>query len=211
MQTCSHNQAVNHRSAHKKSCMHRMAPISPLSAREETQHESQFLLPPAESSHIAHFPQRLRQGQSRALEVVHDGSPPYALFSSRGVGHSVCHLCFWRFSISAASSPCCFNLGQEHRLPCCDVTRFGRDDGCAGCCHHLFHRMTIVCRQRSIRRKICPHDQCLRQVSDQMRHEPTTAVHTAPTTGSDPQVSAKPETPVPISFVAFSEDPIPLK
>ena len=29
---------------------------------------------------------------------------------------------------------------------------FGRDDGCARCCHHLFQKMTFVCRQRSMRR-----------------------------------------------------------
>ena len=47
---------------------------------------------------------------------------------------------------------------------CCVATRFGRDDECAGCCHHLFQRMTIVIRQRSIRRKICPRDQSLLEI-----------------------------------------------
>ena len=65
------------------------------------------------------------------------------------------------------------------RKYCYDVTRVGRDDECAGCCHHLFHRMTVVCRQRGMRRKICPRDQSLRQVRDQCENEPTTAVHTA--------------------------------
>ena len=37
---------------------------------------------------------------------------------------------------------------------------FGRD-------HHLFLSMTFVCRQRNIRRKICPRDQSLREVRDQ--------------------------------------------
>ena len=30
-------------------------------------------------------------------------------------------------------------------------------------------RMTVVCRQRIIRRKICPRDQSLRQVRDQCK------------------------------------------
>ena len=42
----------------------------------------------------------------------------------------------------------------------------GRDDACAGFCHHLFQRVTLVCRQRGIRRKICPREQNLRQVRD---------------------------------------------
>ena len=49
----------------------------------------------------------------------------------------------------------------------------------------FLQRMTIACRQRSIRRKICPRDQRL---------------------GSDPQVGERP-----ISFDALTEDPIPLK
>ena len=56
--------------------------------------------------------------------------------------------------------------------PCYDVTRFGRDDECAGCCHPSFKRMTIVCRQRGIRRKICPRDQSLRQVRERELSQP---------------------------------------
>ena len=44
-----------------------------------------------------------------------------------------------------------------------------------------------------------------------MRAEPTTAVHTASTTGSDPQASARSATPMPTSFDALSEEPTPLK
>ena len=36
---------------------------------------------------------------------------------------------------------------------------FGRDDECAGCCHHLVQKMTIVRHQRNIRRKIFSGDQ----------------------------------------------------
>ena len=44
-----------------------------------------------------------------------------------------------------------------------------------------------------------------------VRAEPTTAVHTASTTGSDPQVSARPVISIPLSFDALSKEPIPLK
>ena len=94
---------------------------------------------------------------------------------------------------------------------CYDVTRFDRNDEYAGYCHHLFHRMTVVCRQRDICRKICPRDQSLRQVRDQCENEPTTAVHTASITGSDPQMTASSETPIPISSDALSEDVMSLK
>ena len=67
-------------------------------------------------------------------------------------------------------------------------------------------RMTIVCRQRSIRRKVCHRDQSLRQVA-----EPATAVFFASITGSRSQIGAKSVTPIPISFDALSEDPVPLK
>ena len=60
----------------------------------------------------------------------------------------------------------------QHSTICCDVARFGRDDECAGCCHHIFQRKTIVSRQRSIRRKICPRDQSLRQVREQCKLGP---------------------------------------
>ena len=43
----------------------------------------------------------------------------------------------------------------------------GRDDECAGCCHHLSQRVTIMCRHRVIHRKICPRDQSMRQLRDQ--------------------------------------------
>ena len=44
---------------------------------------------------------------------------------------------------------------------------FGRDDEWVGCCHHPFQSRSIGCRQRSIHRKICPRNRCLRQVRDQ--------------------------------------------
>ena len=87
-----------------------------------------------------------------------------------------------------------------------------QNDECPGCCHHLLQRMTIVCRQRSKCRKICPRDQSPRSSSTRpLRAEPTTAVHTAYITGFDPQASARSVTPKQISFGALSEDAIPLK
>ena len=44
-----------------------------------------------------------------------------------------------------------------------------------------------------------------------VRDEPTTTEHTPSITGSDPQVSARSVTPIPLSFDALSEDPTPLK
>ena len=53
-----------------------------------------------------------------------------------------------------------------------DVTRFRRDDESAGCCHHISQRMTIVCRQRSIRQKICVRDQSQLQIRKSKLSQP---------------------------------------
>ena len=87
-------------------------------------------------------------------------------------------------------------LGTVGRL-CCDVTRLGRDDECANAVFFL-KRMTIVCRQRSIRRKICLRDQSQLQ---KRRSKPTTAVHPASITGSE--IGARSVIPIPIFFDAF--------
>ena len=71
---------------------------------------------------------------------------------------------------------------------------FGRDDECAGCCQHLFQRKTTVCRQRSMRRKICPCNESLRLVRD--RCELSQPAHTSATTRSDPQAIARSVTPI---------------
>ena len=71
----------------------------------------------------------------------------------------------------------------------------------------FFQRMTILCRSRSIHRKIGLRDQSLRQVRDQC--ELSNALQY--TAGSDPHLSARSVTPIPISVDALGEDPIPIK
>ena len=84
----------------------------------------------------------------------------------------------WRLPFSSSFAWCCFPpsslgwccsgasaLDLSFRVflcfSCCDVTRYRRDDECAGCCHQFLQRMTIVCRQHSMRRETCPRDQSL--------------------------------------------------
>ena len=70
----------------------------------------------------------------------------------------------------------------------------------------FFQRMTIECRQRlHTSEDLSSRTERLRQVRGLVRAEPTTAVHTASITGSDPQVSAKSVPPIPISFDVLCE------
>ena len=95
--------------------------------------------------------------------------------------------------------------------PCCDVTRFGRDDHC--CCHPLFFKERLSCsHQHSMHQKILSRDRSLRQVRDKYDlGQPLQYVLRPSTTGSDPHMSARSVTPIPISFDALREDPVPLK
>ena len=68
----------------------------------------------------------------------------------------------------------------------------------------ILQRMTIVWRQRSIRRKVCPRDQSLFLSRK-------SSIYSASITGSDSQIGAKSVTPMPISFDALREDPVPLR
>ena len=64
-----------HRSVHEVTFKHACTTSgasSPLSARRETKHETQFLTPPAveePATALLHSPQRLKQSQGRALDV----------------------------------------------------------------------------------------------------------------------------------------------
>ena len=79
---------------------------------------------------------------------------------------------------------------------------FGKDDECEGCCHPLFQRMTIVCRQRSIRQRICPRDQGLRQMREKCElSRPLQYALRPPLTPIHKRVP-KSVTPIPISFNA---------
>ena len=93
----------------------------------------------------------------------------------------------WRKNRSAFS-------GKRVQLLRCDTMSSGQEPlmmSVQGAAIIFVQRQTVVCRQRSIHRKTCPQESGPASTSRPVRAEPSTAVHTASTTGSDPQPSAK--------------------
>ena len=68
----------------------------------------------------------------------------------------------------------------------------------------IVQRKTLVCRQKEHTSEDLPSRSEPASSSRPLRTERTVAVHTASTTGSDPQASARSVTPIPISFDALS-------
>ena len=73
----------------------------------------------------------------------------------------------------------------------------------------IFEGKTIVCRSQSIQDLTVGQESA--SSSRPAQAETNIAACTTSTTGSDPQISARSITPIPISFDALSADPIPLK